>query len=68
LDGQNDEHCRDKGGDGAEAFHRNMNFAPGEFQISTLPEFITILEPPPVTDAQSAVKVGVSYQIRKAKK
>ncbi len=24
-------------------------------------EFITILELPPVTDAQSAVKVGVSY-------
>jgi hypothetical protein len=28
-------------------------------------EFITILERPPVTDAQSAVKVGVSYQIKK---
>lgn len=28
-------------------------------------EFITILELPPVTDAQSAVKVGVSYQIKK---
>lgn len=31
-------------------------------------EFITILELPPVTDAKSAVKVGVSYQIRKARK
>jgi hypothetical protein len=31
-------------------------------------EFITILELPPVTDAQSAVKVGVSYQIKKATK
>ena len=31
-------------------------------------EFITILELPPVTDAQSAVKVGVSYQIKKARK
>jgi hypothetical protein len=30
-------------------------------------EFITILELPPVTNAQSAVKVGVSYQIRKAR-
>jgi hypothetical protein len=30
-------------------------------------EFITILELPPVTDAQSAVKVGVSYQIKKAR-
>jgi hypothetical protein len=30
-------------------------------------EFITILELPPVTDAQSAVKVGVAYQIRKAR-
>jgi hypothetical protein len=28
-------------------------------------EFITVLELPPVTDAQSAVKVGVSYQIKK---
>jgi hypothetical protein len=28
-------------------------------------EFITILELPPVTDAKSAVKVGVSYQIKK---
>ena len=28
-------------------------------------QFITILELPPVTDAQSAVKVGVSYQIKK---
>jgi len=31
-------------------------------------EFITILELPPVTDAKSAVKVGVSYQIKKARK
>jgi hypothetical protein len=31
-------------------------------------EFITILELPPVTDAHSAVKVGVSYQIKKVKK
>lgn len=31
-------------------------------------EFITILELPPVTDAQSAVKVGVAYQIKKARK
>jgi len=31
-------------------------------------EFITILELPPVTDAQSAVKVGVSCQIKKARK
>ena len=30
-------------------------------------EFITILELPPVTDAKSAVKVGVSYQIKKAR-
>ena len=30
-------------------------------------EFITILEIPPVTDAQSAVKVGVAYQIKKAR-
>jgi hypothetical protein len=30
-------------------------------------EFITILELPPVTDAQSAVKVGVSCQIKKAR-
>jgi len=28
-------------------------------------QFITILELPPVTDAKSAVKVGVSYQIKK---
>lgn len=28
-------------------------------------QFITILELPPVTDARSAVKVGVSYQIKK---
>ena len=28
---------------------------------------ITVLELPPVTDAQSAVKVGVSYQIKKAR-
>ena len=31
-------------------------------------EFITILELPPVTDAASAVKVGVAYQIKKARK
>jgi hypothetical protein len=31
-------------------------------------EFITIFELPPVTDAQSAVKVGVAYQIKKARK
>jgi hypothetical protein len=31
-------------------------------------EFITVLELPPVTDAPSAVKVGVSYQIKKARK
>jgi hypothetical protein len=31
-------------------------------------EFITILELPPVTDAQSAVKVGVAYQVKKARK
>jgi hypothetical protein len=31
-------------------------------------EFITILELPPVTDMLSAVKVGVSYQIKKARK
>jgi hypothetical protein len=30
-------------------------------------EFITILELPPVTNAESAVKVGVSYQIKKAR-
>ena len=30
-------------------------------------EFITILELPPVTDAQSAVKVGVAYQIKRAR-
>jgi hypothetical protein len=30
-------------------------------------EFITILEIPPVVDAQTAVKVGVSYQIKKAR-
>jgi len=30
-------------------------------------EYITILELPPVTDAQSAVKVGISYQIKKAR-
>jgi hypothetical protein len=30
-------------------------------------EFITILEIPPVKDARSAVKVGVSYQIKKAR-
>jgi hypothetical protein len=31
-------------------------------------ELITILELPPVADAQSAVKVGVAYQIKKARK
>lgn len=31
-------------------------------------EIIIILELPPVTDAQSAVKVGVAYQIKKAGK
>jgi hypothetical protein len=31
-------------------------------------EFITILELPPVDSAESAVKVGVAYQIRKARK
>jgi len=31
-------------------------------------EFITILELPPVTDAKSAVKVGVACQIKKARK
>jgi hypothetical protein len=31
-------------------------------------EFITILELPPVTDAQSAVKVRVLYQIKNARK
>ncbi|HLZ15441.1 MAG TPA: hypothetical protein VKQ08_00275 [Cyclobacteriaceae bacterium] len=31
-------------------------------------QFITILELPPVTDAQSAVKVGVAYLIKKARK
>jgi hypothetical protein len=30
-------------------------------------QFITILELPPVTDANSAVKVGVAYQIKKAR-
>jgi hypothetical protein len=30
-------------------------------------EFITILEIPPVVDAQSAVKVGVAYQVKKAR-
>ena len=30
-------------------------------------EFITIIELPPVTDAKSAVKVGVAYQIKKAR-
>lgn len=30
-------------------------------------EFITILELPPVDSAQSAVKVGVAYQLRKAR-
>ena len=31
-------------------------------------EFITILELPPVDSPQSAVKVGVAYQIKKARK
>ena len=31
-------------------------------------EFITILELPPVDSPQSAVKVGVAYQIRRANK
>lgn len=31
-------------------------------------QFITVLELPPVTDAQSAVRVGVAYQIKKARK
>lgn len=31
-------------------------------------EFITILELPPVTDAESAAKVGIAYQIKKARK
>jgi hypothetical protein len=31
-------------------------------------EFITILELPPVDSAQDAVKVGVAYQIKKARK
>ena len=31
-------------------------------------EFITILELPPVDSAQSAVKVGVAYQIKKERK
>lgn len=31
-------------------------------------EFITILELPPVDSAPAAVKVGVAYQIRKARK
>ncbi len=30
-------------------------------------EFITILELPPVDSAQSAVKVGMSYQVKKAR-
>ena len=31
-------------------------------------EFITILELPPVDSAESAVKVGVAYQVKKARK
>ena len=31
-------------------------------------EFITILELPPVDSAQSAVKVGVAYQVKKARR
>jgi len=30
-------------------------------------EFITVLELPPVDSPQSAVKVGVAYQIKKGK-
>jgi len=30
-------------------------------------KFITVLELPPVTDAQSAVRVGVAYQIKEAR-
>ena len=30
-------------------------------------KFITVLELPPVTDAQSAVKVGVAYQLKGAR-
>jgi hypothetical protein len=31
-------------------------------------QFITILELPPVNSAQAAVKVGVAYQVKKARK
>ena len=31
-------------------------------------QFITILELPPVDSAQAAVKVGVAYQVKKARK
>lgn len=31
-------------------------------------KFITVLELPPVTDAQSAVRVGVAYQVKEARK
>jgi hypothetical protein len=31
-------------------------------------EFITVLKLPPVTDVHSAVKAGVAYQIKKARK
>jgi hypothetical protein len=31
-------------------------------------QFITVLEIPPVMDAQSAVKVGVAHQIKKARR
>ena len=31
-------------------------------------QFITILELPPVNNAQDAVKVGVAYQVKKARK
>ena len=31
-------------------------------------KFITVLQLPPVTDAQSAVRVGVAYQIKEARK
>ncbi|MGA9779057.1 MAG: hypothetical protein WBS33_12375 [Verrucomicrobiia bacterium] len=30
-------------------------------------QFITVLELPPVTDAQGAVRVGAAYQIKKAR-
>ncbi|HUA36788.1 MAG TPA: hypothetical protein VMA35_00145 [Candidatus Sulfopaludibacter sp.] len=30
-------------------------------------EFVTVLELPPVTDAQNAVRLGVAYQIKKSR-